>query len=409
MVNKLHNKKILENAKKILSAYKLCDPCLGRLFAQIEKGMLNQERGATLRKHLKQNTKTKVKDCWLCGGLLDEIPHFVDLISNVLANYEFDTFLIGSKVDEDILQREQELWQFAGSDHAESIKTEVNREIGKPLEEKLQKEVRFENPAIMAVVDTAFDVVTLQIASLFVYGRYKKYVRDLPQTKWFCKICHGKGCRRCNYTGKLYETSIEELIAQPFLEQTSGNAESFHGCGREDIDVRMLGNGRPFVLEIKNPKRRSINLSQIKDQINAHNKDLIEVGDLCFSDRKEIARIKNASFRKIYRIEFKSEKPINKEKLKKAIQALRGKTIGQQTPSRVAHRRADMVREKQIYSCSIESIEGAIATLTLEAESGTYIKELISGDDGKTKPNLSELIGIPCNVTALDVIEIKGE
>jgi len=68
-----------------------------------------------------------------------------------------------------------------------------------------------------------------------------------------------------------------------------------------------------------------------------------------------------------------------------------------------------MVREKQIYSCSIESIDDAMATLTLEAESGTYIKELISGDDGRTKPNLSELIGIPCNVTALDVIKIKGE
>jgi len=68
-----------------------------------------------------------------------------------------------------------------------------------------------------------------------------------------------------------------------------------------------------------------------------------------------------------------------------------------------------MVREKYIYDCKIESIDGAMATLTLETESGTYIKELVSGDNGRTKPNLSDLIGIPCIVTELDVIEIKGE
>ena len=50
-----------------------------------------------------------------------------------------------------------------------------------------------------------------------------------------------------------------------------------------------------------------------------------------------------------------------------------------------------------------------MATLTLEAESGTYIKELVSGDDGKTKPNISQMTGAPCKVTELDVIEIKGE
>ena len=68
-----------------------------------------------------------------------------------------------------------------------------------------------------------------------------------------------------------------------------------------------------------------------------------------------------------------------------------------------------MIREKQIYSCKVESLDGAIATLTLETESGTYIKELVSGDDNKTKPKISEILGVPCEVKELDVIEIKGE
>lgn len=409
MTLKLSDKKIIKTANQILPKYPLCDHCLGRVFAKIEDELTNQEKGKTIRKNLKNHKKTAVEDCWLCSGLIDEIPHFVDLILNALKDYEFDTFLVGSKIDEDILDKEAELLNFAGSEYSEPLKTEINRETGKILEKKLGKEVNFENPTIMTVIDTSFDVVNLQISSLFIYGRYKKFRRDIPQTKWFCKVCWGKGCKRCNYEGKLYETSVEELVAKRFVEATHGTGESFHGCGREDVDVRMLGNGRPFVLEILNPKKRELDLSKMKEQINAATKDSIEISNLRFSDRNEVNRLKDAGFRKKYRVVLKGKNPINNEKLKKAAQTLQGKTINQLTPSRVAHRRADMVRQKHIYNCDVESIDGAIAVLTVETESGTYIKELISGDEGRTKPSISEMVGVPCKVTELDVIEVMGE
>jgi tRNA pseudouridine synthase 10 len=157
-------------------------------------------------------------------------------------------------------------------------------------------------------------------------------------------------------------------------------------------------------LEIKNPKKRIINLNMLENKINEENKDSIEVSGFRYSNRAEVARIKGANFRKKYRVVLRCSKSVNNEKLIKATLSLRGKQIGQLTPSRVAHRRADMVREKYIYDCKIESIDGAMATLTLETESGTYIKELVSGDNGRTKPNLSDLIGVPCTVTELDVI-----
>jgi tRNA pseudouridine synthase 10 len=405
----LVNKKLLSITKKIPLEYKLCDHCLGRIFAKIESGLTNKKRGQILRKYHRKINEIKVDDCWLCSGLLNEIKHFVDLILNSLEGYEFNTFLIGSKLDEDILEKEQELYNFTGSEHSESIKTELNREIGKILENRLDQEVNFENPTIMIVIDTSYDIVNLQISSLFIYGRYKKFRRDIPQTRWFCTICRGKGCKKCNYSGKLYKTSVEELIANNFLVVTEGDEESFHGCGREDIDVRTLGTGRPFVLEIKNPKKRKLDLQDLENKINKENKESIEVSEFRYSNKAEVARLKGANFRKKYRVVLRCGKSVNNEKLIKATLSLRGKQIGQLTPSRVAHRRADMVREKYIYDCKIESIDGAIATLTLETESGTYIKELVSGDNGRTKPNLSDLIGVPCIVTELDVIEIKGE
>ena len=409
MAISLKEEEITKIAKKALSKYKLCDHCLGRIFAKIEHGKTNQKRGEMLRNNLSQDKKTKTPNCWLCNGLIDEIPHFAELIKESLNSYEFDTFLVGSKVDENILDREEQLLNFTGSEYSESIKSEINRETGKILEEKLTKNVDFENPTIMAVIDTAFDVVNLQIKSLFIYGRYKKYVRDIPQTRWFCRICQGKGCKKCEYTGQVYKTSVEGLVAKEFLRETGGDGESFHGCGREDVDVRMLGNGRPFVLEIKNPRMRSLDLSQLESDVNIKNNEKIAVEGLRFSDKNEVTRIKKAVFRKKYRVVFNGEKPINNEKLKKAAQSLPGRKISQFTPSRVAHRRANKVRERQIYNCNIESIDGTIAILTLETESGTYVKELVSGDNARTKPNISDMIGVPCKILELDVLEIKGE
>ncbi len=399
----------LLQAEQLLQDYRLCDSCLGRLLRKEIKEGSNAEKGQWIRAQLHQKQKISAKDCWLCEGLTDEIHHFIGLITKTLEEYEFDTFLIGSKIDEDIQEKEQRLWEQLKLQDAEPIKMEINREIGKILEPLLKKTVDIPNPDIMAVIDTAYDQVSLQISSLFIYGRYRKYQRGIPQTKWPCQICQGKGCKKCNYTGKLYEITVEGLVAKKAVEMAQGTDESFHGSGREDIDARMLGTGRPFILEVKNPKIRTIDLSVLEKETNKACKDIIEVSNLRFSNREEIARIKAAEFQKTYRVTIEASEPLNKEKLIKVAQSLQGQLIKQLTPTRVAHRRANKIRERLIYNCTIESVEGIIASLTLETESGTYIKEFVSGDNEKTQPNLSELIGIPCKVKELDVIDVKGE
>lgn len=400
---------ILKQAEPLLDQYRLCDACLGRLFRKELKEGNNTQKGQHIRKHLRHISKVSPDECWLCEGLIAQIPHFAQLITQTLKEYEYDTFLVGSKIDQDIQDREQQLWKLLTMDDAEPIKMEMNREIGKILEPSLQKTVDIPNPDIMAVIDTRYDIVSLQISSLFIYGRYRKLQRGIPQTRWPCSVCFGKGCKKCAYTGRLYETTVEELIAKKALELTHGTDESFHGSGREDIDALMLGSGRPFVLEIKNPQKRNIDLHELENQTNQATKNKVEITNLRFSNREEVARLKAAEFRKTYRVTLEAAQPLNKEKLIKVAQALQGKLIKQLTPTRVAHRRANKIRERIIYNCVIESVEGTLARLTLETESGTYVKEFISGDGEKTQPNFSELIGIPCVVKELDVIDVKGE
>ena len=409
MIHSFKEKKIIQMAESILNEFDLCDACTGRFFAKIESGIDNTTRGKKIRKSLGIKNSIDIEKCWLCNGLFKEIDHFVELIKYNLEEFEYNTFLIGSIVDDEIIEKEKIILDKFDNEYSESAKNELNREIGKRLEKSLSRTVDFLNPEIMVLVDTAYDTIYLQIKSLYIYGKYKKFKRTIPQTKWFCNICRGKGCKRCNYSGKLYDSSVEELISKIIIRASKSESSLFHGCGREDIDVKMLGNGRPFVLELRNPVKRTLNFQKITNEINKDCKGKIEVSHLRYSNKDEVSRLKSAGFQKTYRVRFKGEKTINNEKLIKASLSLQGRDINQFTPLRVAHRRANMVREKHIYKCQIESLDGAIATLIITAESGTYIKELITGDEGRTVPNLSEMIDNPCEIIELDVIEIKGE
>ena len=49
---------------------------------------------------------------------------------------------------------------------------------------------------------------------------------------------------------------------------------------------------------------------------------------------------------------------------------------------------------------------GRVAVIEIEAEAGLYIKELVSGDEGRTKSSLSELLGVESKVEKLDVLDV---
>jgi len=70
--------------------------------------------------------------------------------------------------------------------------------------------------------------------------------------------------------------SIEEFISPEFIEASKATDSKFHGAGREDIDVRMLGTGRPFIIELKNPKIRAIDLHKIEKRVNKISKKKVK-------------------------------------------------------------------------------------------------------------------------------------
>jgi tRNA pseudouridine synthase 10 len=83
-----------------------------------------------------------------------------------------------------------------------------------------------------------------------------------------------------------------------------------------------------------------------------------------------------------------------------------GRTIAQRTPARVAHRRSDRVRARRIVDARLVDEAPGRFTVELRTEAGTYVKEWVEGDGGRTVPSLSSLVGVPLKVEFLDVLEV---
>jgi tRNA pseudouridine synthase 10 len=362
---------------------RLCKKCIDRLGIEYEES----------------------NECMLCSKILWNIEEVAGKIIERLKDYEFDTFLIGCRITGSLKALEDYIFEEYGLREDCSIKYEFNREVGIAIAKAMKKEYA-SSPDITIIYNLEDGSFEIQVKPLYIFGRYRKRVRTIPQTRWYCIECRGKGCEKCNYTGKMYATSVEELIAEPFVEIAEGSKAVLHGSGREDIDARMLGSGRPFVLEIQNPKKRGLNLRELEEIVNSQAGGKIVVSDLRFADLNDIEKIKKASFNKTYRAKIEFEGEVEEERLVNALRSISNTVIMQKTPERVKHRRADILRKRRTFDVRLLLCRNRIAVVEIDAESGLYIKELISGDNGRTSPSLSEVLNNYARVSKLDVIKV---
>ena len=386
---------------------KICKHCLGRKLSKTIEGTNNIERADKVCSEL--NINLDDVDCVICDNIFhkldDNLYDKIDAKINQLG-IEFDTFLVGSQIPKDILKRDEELSEKFNLG-VETLKKEVNRLIGLGIWEKYDKDAEFERQDIVFNIDLIDEPkVKIQINPLYIEGKYNKYKRGIPQTKWPCTKCKGRGCEECNFTGKQYPESVEELISEHFLKLTKGREAKFHGAGREDIDVLMLGSGRPFVLEIKEPRIRNLDLAEIEEKINEINEGKTAYHGLKLCERPRKAEIKQSSpdTYKVYNAIVKCDEAFDEDKLDELLEL---DEIQQQTPLRVLRRRTDMVRIKHVLDLSYEIIDDRTFSMKIKTEGGLYIKELISGDEGRSQPNVSEILGVNAICEQLDVIEVS--
>ncbi len=496
-----------------------CDFCLGRLGGKKRYEQTIEESGKEIRQSVVEgnshlaNIRKEIPLCIFCENLFEETDLLADIIYESIAPYEIKRLQLGARFPKDQIEEEDVERKRYGANGSDGLKTGLVAEIARKLNDRLDGvKLVNEKPHVLALIDVLTLTVELDIRAHYIYGRYRKLARGIPQTRWPCRACKGRGCEKCNYTGLQYESSVQDLIGNPIQELLGATEHSFHGMGREDIDVRCMGRGRPFVIELKEPKVRSCNYQQLEDLVNEQAAGAIEVTDLRSSTRSEVVRIKDTPADKSYTIRFRlhpmneaeyevltapldltkedkkgrkrkprrgdkrkdNTKPLPTEivtederyaeetllKMKKAeleticvannltksgkkseliarilampkpgsacfdlpdsatvrktIMALQGTKLAQRTPDRVAHRRADLIRRRDVVTVGeplIENLDDGSTEVevTLRCESGTYVKETIHGDNGRTQPSVASLLKAKCEVLWLDVGDIHAD
>ena len=438
---------ILEKALTMLSKYPLCDHCLGRQFALLGYSIKNNDRGKALKlgltlqasdlnatenaggvkqlkilalngfsreaqktlKHLKKRITKKDAPtmCFLCENKFKLLDALTQKALGTVTDYEYSTFLVGIELPVAVEEREDEFKAAFNVSYSESIRHEFGRLLGKRIAEATGKMAEYKKPDLAVIINPFAERIRVQVNPLFVAGRYRKLVRNIPQSKWFCSNCRGRGCEKCSGTGKMYPESVEELASKPLLEAAEGEKTSFHASGREDIDARMLGSGRPFVIEVSKPKKRFLDLKKVEAAVNASAVGKVEVSGLRFSSKDVVRQLKvGESAQKEYRVLMDFESNVSEEDLRLIEEKLSGILIKQQTPLRVLHRRADLIREKYIYEVKVKRVSLKRAEMKIRCQGGLYVKELVSGDEGRTMPSVSKLLGNIAKPLKLDVLKV---
>jgi len=418
---------VLQQTFRLLQTMPLCDYCLGRQFARLGYGLSNKERGRSLKhvayleaaykndveliKHIASNgmhpeaaahlskdgVVVEPRQCGICNGVLcdERFRMLAERICEDLGQYEFSTFLVGASVPADVREREDGLRAAHSLAYGEDLKNDVTRELGQLLSAKTGKKTDHISPDIVVIADIFNMVHKIQPNPVFIKGRYMKHSRDLPQSPWHCRRCWGRGCRDCGFTGREYPTSVAELVGEPVKKLFGAADFKFHAAGREDVDALVGGSGRPFVLELKKPRNRFVPLEVAERAVNESAKGMVEVVLECYAGRKDVRMLKLTSpyTSKTYLLRVHYDTDVDPVKLGKVVEMFRDLEVEQLTPTRVLKRRGERVRRKKVYEVSAELAGGKEVVFKVRCQGGLYVKELVTGDNGRTKPSFADILG----------------
>lgn len=323
-------------------------------------------------------------------ALLPDIPFL--LLSKLLSVREWSTYAVGIRSRDPLRKPEQ-------------LKAVRARFASHELFAGKRPALDF--PDVEIILDEVEQAIVVQVTPLILTGRYTKLVRNIAQTLHYCFVCKGKGCGNCHQTGLLTPDSVQQSLT-PFFVDAFGCAEIlFHGAGREDVDVRMLGNGRPFALTLENPAKRSVDVKALETQINSTLQNKVQISNLQIGRPDDVAYITQKYHTKRYRALVHTPQKFNPLQL---TTYLNQKTdLSQTTPIRVEQRRVMKERLHWITLEKLNEIDSNHVEIFVHASAGCYIKEFISGDEGRTKPSFADWAKVSCVCKELDVLEIVDD
>ncbi len=370
------DRRVLGLAKSILKKYAFCPQCLGRQFPHFQAKLTSRQKGQELLQ-LISNKARRPENCYLCGGLMSSIEERSMKIVEALKPYEFDSFLVGTKVPTESIEREDLVRSEFKLRGGRTLKAEFTRELGRNVATLMGKELTYTSPELVAILDPVDDSIKITPKSLHMFGRYVKKVRGLPQKQTFSK-----------------DESVESLLAGKILGYFGGRKVRFSWIGGEDDDSLVLAEGRPFYAELFEPTRRSLDaFSKLSSEENR-----VVLKELRIVKGTPPVKVK---FRVKILADVEFESPITEDELSRLELDFKDTVVT------ALSTRKGKLAEKKIYTLKIEEFQGKTARLMIECDGGLNIKKFVSGADHEVSPSISEVIRVGTRCSRFDVLEVN--
>ncbi|MDA0755979.1 MAG: tRNA pseudouridine(54/55) synthase Pus10 [Crenarchaeota archaeon] len=365
---------------KILKNYDLCEYCAGRLVSKLIGKPSSKSLG---KKYLKKFGKSSNTKCYVCKNIFENLDYMLSNIFEKSSNLDFKTFNLGLILKNSFLERDDHIKSKFKIKGIENIKFGISIEMAKKISRRTKSTQIVNNPDLFIQANFKDESCIIRTKPIFVYGRYNKKIRKLPQKQMLCKSCNGIGCHNCNFKGLENIESIEGKISNLLIKKFEGNQVKINWIGGEDQSSLVLGNGRPFFAKILNPKKRNRILRK------SLNLDAITLSEL----KKILIQPKGSiPFKSKVSVIVDTEKPISLTNLKK-LDILENTKIHDPTKDK-------KILNKQIYQIRYKKLGKTSFRLDLFADGGIPIKFFIQNSD--VTPNISELLGNRCQCRKID-------
>jgi tRNA pseudouridine synthase 10 len=191
--------------------------------------------------------KNLVDDCEICRGLENQIPKITLKIIQATRHYEYNTFLIGLRLDHSFYDNEDKFRSRFKIRGKENIKTNLLREIRKNFAKISNKKIELNSPDITVnlEIDKKFEVaVSVNSSTIVMSGRYWKPRRF----RFLSKNSNNDNSLKNNhhYIGNILKKKLTNYFGTQSI--------TFWPLGKEEPISLVLGGGRPFYITIKNSK-----------------------------------------------------------------------------------------------------------------------------------------------------------
>ncbi len=328
-------------------------------------------------------------ECAVCSGLMDRTDATGELAVRRLRRYEFRTFAVGVTLPEGVQEREDELRSGLRLKGNETIKTQAARLVGSYMSRSTRKRLDKKNPDVTVLVNFGTGEVSVSSKPAFFYGRYTKPA-GIAQRRSFCQLCRGSGCEKCGNTGYERRPSVEESLRKKLSGFSGSPKMVFTWLGSEDRESRVFPPGRPFIVEIKNPRKRKL---PRRFGVRVRHRTLtVTAGRVLPSKPTRLP-----SFRFLTEIRAVAATKVDQKSLRELKSAFRRAAVTFQRPN-------NRPTTKTVYGVSAAA-KGRALLIRAEIDGGLPVKRFVSGE--LVSPSVSEVLKTEVGCRSFDICRVR--